>query len=66
LSYNEAKAVTETAFYEGEKQGREQGKIEGKIESKREIAKTMLAEGFEPSIIAKITLLSVDEIKRLY
>ena len=66
LSYNEAKAVTETAFYEGEKQGREQGKIEGKIESKREIAKTMLAEGFEPSIIAKITLLSVDEINALH
>lgn len=61
LSYNEIPAVTSAAFSQGEKKG----KIEGKIESKIEIARTMLAEGFDPETIAKITKLTLQEIHAL-
>ena len=57
LEYNEAKAALDTAFVEG--------KTEGKIESKIEIAKIMLAEGFEMSVIAKITRLTLEDIENL-
>ncbi len=57
LEYNEAKAALDTAFIEG--------KTEGKIEGKIEVAKTMLAEGFEITVIAKITKLPPDEIEKL-
>ena len=57
LEYNEAKAALDTAFIEG--------KTEGKIEGKIEVAKTMLAEGFEITVIAKITKLPPDEIEEL-
>ena len=53
LEYNEAKAALDTAF------------VEGKIEGKIEIAKTMLAEGFDVSVIAKITQLSPEDIRNL-
>jgi predicted transposase/invertase (TIGR01784 family) len=53
LSYNEAKAALDTAFMDGEKK------------KAIEIANTMLAEGFEPEVIAKITGLSVADITYL-
>ncbi|MFI3158212.1 MAG: Rpn family recombination-promoting nuclease/putative transposase, partial [Methylococcaceae bacterium] len=62
LEYNEAKAALDTAFVEG----KTEGKIEGKIESKIEIAKIMLAEGFEMSVIAKITQLTLEDIENLH
>jgi hypothetical protein len=49
LSYNEAKAVTDTAFADG----------------KRDVARSMLAEGFDISTIARLTKLTVEEIKAL-
>jgi predicted transposase/invertase (TIGR01784 family) len=61
LSYNEAKAVTDTAFYDG----KAEGKIEGATSKAIEIAKTMLAEGFEITTIAKITKLTTKEIDSL-
>ncbi|MFU8790048.1 MAG: PD-(D/E)XK nuclease family transposase [Methylobacter sp.] len=57
LSYNEAKAITDTAFYDGEKKGR----IEGRIE----IGKAMLTEGFDVATIAKITQLTQKEVGAL-
>ena len=65
FSYGEITAVTETAFLKGEKKGKKEGKIEGKIESRLEIAKTMLAEGFDFDTIAKITQLALNEIETL-
>jgi predicted transposase/invertase (TIGR01784 family) len=53
LSYNEAKAVTDTAFADG--------KSEGKIE----VAKTMLAKGFDAEMVAEITGLPLKEVKAL-
>jgi predicted transposase/invertase (TIGR01784 family) len=49
LSYNEAKAVTDTAFTDG----------------KRDVARSMLAEGFDISTIARLTKLTVEEINAL-
>ncbi|MFI3222020.1 MAG: PD-(D/E)XK nuclease family transposase, partial [Methylococcaceae bacterium] len=63
LSYNEAKAVTDTAFADGEQQGIVKGKIEGKIEEKYETAIAMLAEGFDVATIARLTKLSIQEIE---
>ena len=57
LSYNEAKATLDTAFMDGEKKGKAEGKVE--------IAKTMLAKGFDVTTIAEITQLTVKEIERL-
>ena len=57
LSYNEAKAVLDTAY--------EEGKLEGKLDEKYEVAKSMLNKGFEISLIADITKLSEQDIKAL-
>ena len=69
LAFNESQAVFDTAFHDGKLAGEEAGKIRGKIEGKREasieIAKTMLAEGLQPDLIAKITNLTVQEIESL-
>jgi predicted transposase/invertase (TIGR01784 family) len=65
LSYNEAKAVKDTAFSDGERKGKIEGKIEGATAKAIEIAKTMLAEGFEITTIAKITKLTHKEIEAL-
>jgi predicted transposase/invertase (TIGR01784 family) len=53
LSYNEAKAVTDTAF------------ADGKRDEKFETARTMLAEGFEIATVARITKLTEAEIKTI-
>ncbi|MDP2903051.1 MAG: hypothetical protein Q8N96_08070, partial [Methylovulum sp.] len=49
LSYNEAKAVTDTAFYEG----------------KIDVAKMMLAESFDVETIVRLTKLTVQQIESL-
>lgn len=51
LSYNEAKAVTDTAFADGEKA------------KALEVAKTMLAKGFDVEMVAEITGLALKEVK---
>ncbi len=69
LSYNENKAVKDTAFSDGKAEGKTEGRAEGRAEGKTakaiEIAKTMLAEGFDLAIIAKITQLTQQEIEAL-
>ena len=40
-------------------------KLNGRVEEKTEIAKTLLAKGFEKNEIAEITKLSVEEIENL-
>lgn len=49
LSYNEARAVKDTAFFDG----------------KAEVAKTMLSEGFDIEIIARLTKLTIRQIETL-
>ena len=43
---------------EGLEQGREQGIQQGEINAKRLLASNMLAEGLEPAIVAKITIIT--------
>ena len=57
LTYNEAKAVTDTAYADG--------KLEGVQEKALEVAKTMLAKGFDSSLIAEITQLTIKAIEAL-
>ena len=57
LSYNEAKAVTDTAFADG--------KVEGNIEEKFETARAMQAEGFDIATIARLTKLTTQQIESL-
>ena len=77
LSYNEAKAVLDTAYQDGKLEGKVEGKAEGKAEGliegklegqldeKFEVAKSMLNKGFDISLIADITKLSEQDIKAL-
>ena len=46
-------------------QGVREGKLEGKQETQAEVVRAMLSEGFDVSVIAKITRLTVEEIHRL-
>jgi len=54
---------------EGESKGKligiQEGKLEGKQEIQAEVVRAMLLEGFEISVIAKVTRLSIDEIHRI-
>ena len=61
LSYNEAKAVTDTAFADG----KVEGKIEGEKAKALDVARTMLAKGFDIDTIAEISTLTTEEIKSL-
>ncbi|MEI6147414.1 MAG: Rpn family recombination-promoting nuclease/putative transposase, partial [Methylococcales bacterium] len=65
LSYNEAKAVTDTAFADGKSEGKIEGKIEGEKAKALDVARTMLAKGFDIDTIAEISKLSIEEIKSL-
>ena len=66
-------ASIEYAQDEGYKHGREDGKLEGKaegrvegrVEEKTEIAKNMLKENVEKTLISKVTGLSLEEIENL-
>jgi len=57
LSYNEAKAVTDTAFADG--------KVEGEKSKALDDARAMRAKGFDVDTIAEISKLSLEEIKSL-
>lgn len=57
-----AKAV---AFEEGKAKGRLAGKREGKIEGKIEVALNALKRGFSVKVIAEMTGLSENEIRKL-
>ncbi len=59
LEYNEAKAALDTAFDEGKAEGEAIGIEKGKFE----VARTMLAEGFDVATVARITKLTEEEIK---
>ena len=45
--------------------GLEQGRAEGEAQKQREIAKRMLQENIEKSVITKVTGLSLEEIENL-
>ena len=55
----------EKGIEKGIKKGIEKGRQEATKESKIEMAKSMLKENLEPSLIAKITELTLEEINRL-
>ncbi|MCL2323110.1 MAG: hypothetical protein FWC47_13535, partial [Oscillospiraceae bacterium] len=68
----EAKGIVigkEEGFREGEAKGivigKEEGFREGEAKEKREMAITMLKDGFSPKNVAKYTSLSIDEINEL-
>ena len=73
LSYNEEKAVLETAFDDGKAEGRMEGRIEGRIEGRMEgrieasqaIAKTLKAQNVPIDIIATATGLTLAEINAI-
>ena len=49
----------------GREQGLKQGRAEGKAQKQREIAKRMLQENIEKSVITKVTGVSLEEIEKL-
>ena len=50
---------------EGLAEGLAEGKAEGKTEGKAEVAKTMLADGIEISIVSKYTGVSEEDLSKL-
>ena len=50
---------------ERERKGLEQGRAEGEAQKQREIAKRMLQENIEKSVITKVTGVSLEEIEKL-
>lgn len=50
---------------QGLEKGLEKGRIEGKLETELKIAKRLLTENYDPTIIAKITGLSLEKIEQL-
>ena len=54
----------ESAMLTAEKRGREEG-IKRMLEEKRETARTMLADGMAPELVAKYTRQTVEEIEVL-
>ena len=67
--YRDNYAAMETAILEGEERGEERGiKIgeeRGRAEGKLETAKAMFTEGDSPEKIARVTGLTIDEIRKL-
>jgi predicted transposase/invertase (TIGR01784 family) len=61
----EKSATFRRLIEEGRKEGIEEGKKEGEKEAKITIAKKFLKEGMDIAKVAKVTGLSVDEIKKL-
>ncbi len=64
-SARDAKAREEYVKQEGIEQGKREGFQEGEAKGKLDIAKKMLQEGFEPSVISKFTDLSIQDIEKL-
>ena len=46
-------------------EGRKEGRKEGKVVTKIETAKAMLTEGFDESLISKITQMPIDWVKKV-
>ena len=71
IMHNELDRLAENAFAreqgfaEGEAKGKAEGIAEGKADEKADIAKAMLADNVNPSVIAKYTGLSEEEIQKL-
>ena len=73
MSVQKEKAILEQRLDDAKQEGRQEGilighqkgKVEGKIEGKIEVAKNSLKAGVSIDIIAEITGLSLDEIKKL-
>jgi predicted transposase/invertase (TIGR01784 family) len=61
IEYSEVKNVSDTSFEDGFGKG----ELKGKMEEKKEIAKNMLAKGFDLKIISELTDLSGAEIEKL-
>jgi predicted transposase YdaD len=55
----------ETGRQEGLETGRQEGLETGQQQKAQEIARTMLAQGMEPSLVAQVTGLSPDQIAAL-
>ena len=55
----------EQGFAEGVAEGEARGEAKGKADEKADIAKAMLADNVKPSVIAKYTGLSEEEIRKL-
>ena len=55
----------EEGLAEGKAEGLAEGKAKGKAEGKAEVAKTMLADGIEISIVSKYTGLSEEDLSKL-
>jgi len=68
LATAEAKGIAEgkaEGIAEGKAEGIAEGKAEGERQAKRQLAKNLLAEKMSVDLVAKLTGLSVEEIKKL-
>jgi len=65
MDYHDVRDAMNVAREDGRKEGREEGRIEGRKERAKQIARNMLTEGFEPTLVTKITGLTIDEISSL-
>ena len=63
IMHNELDRLAENAF--AREQGFAEGEAKGKADEKADIAKAMLADKVNPSVIAKYTGLSEEEIQKL-
>jgi predicted transposase/invertase (TIGR01784 family) len=61
--HNELDRLAENAF--AKEQGFAEGKAEGEANSKLTIAKAMLADKMDPSVVAKYTGLTAEEVHAL-
>ena len=64
-AYDKEWALRDQGYRDGLSQGKEEGISQGKIESKKEIAKNLLKNKVDISIIASSTGLSEEEINSL-
>lgn len=63
--YRDLKSVLDTSFRKGEKKGEIKGEKKGRKDEKIDIAKNAIQEGANDEFIAKITGLSLQDIKKL-
>lgn len=59
------KAGMEKGLQKGRKEGRNEGRNEGQQEATERIARAMLEDGQEPSQVAKLTGLSLQQLDKL-
>lgn len=59
------KAGMEKGLQKGRKEGRNEGRNEGQQEAAKRIARAMLEDGLEPSQVAKLTGLSLQQLDKL-